>query len=185
MIGKMNKALFLDRDGTLIRHIPYLCDPAKVELIDGVPQALASARNMGFLLFLFSNQSGVGRGYYTLDAVVSCNRRMEDLIGLPSPLFNSVCTPTEAPEEPSVYRKPSPAFALEMIRKHDLDPRHCYMVGDNRTDLQAAVNAGIIPIAVASGMQKDPRQYPEVAGGQARVFPAFPDFVRWLESEYR
>ena len=64
----MSKALFLDRDGTLIIDKVYLADPAGVELIPGVAAGLGRARSLGYKLFLFTNQSGIGRGYYTLAA---------------------------------------------------------------------------------------------------------------------
>ena len=60
-------ALFLDRDGTLILDKHYLADPADVELLPGVPEALRRARSLGYELFLFTNQSGIGRGLFTLE----------------------------------------------------------------------------------------------------------------------
>ena len=69
----MSKALFLDRDGTLILDKHYLADPAGVELIPGVAAALSRARSLGYRVFILTNQSGIGRGLYTLDAVHRCN----------------------------------------------------------------------------------------------------------------
>ena len=70
----MPNALFLDRDGTLIFDKHYLADPAQVEIIPGVPDALRRARSMGYQLFLFTNQSGIARGLHTLDDVTSRHR---------------------------------------------------------------------------------------------------------------
>src|SRR5215211_5393730 len=126
----MSKALFLDRDGTLIVDKHYLADPAGVELIPGVPDALRRARSLGYRLFLFTNQSGIARGLHTLDDVLRCNARMEELLGLPRPLFTDICIAPEAPDGPQKYRKPSPRFILESIARHALHPRECWMVGD-------------------------------------------------------
>src|SRR5436305_7231268 len=120
----VNKALFLDRDGTLILDKHYLSDPGGVELIPGVSKALGRARDLGYLLFLFTNQSGIGRGLHTLDDALRCNARMDELIALPLPLFTDVCIAPESSEQPSVYRKPSPRFILESIARHDLNPAH-------------------------------------------------------------
>jgi D-glycero-D-manno-heptose 1,7-bisphosphate phosphatase len=136
------KALFLDRDGTLIIHRPYLADPAGVELLPGVRETLHQAARDGFLLFLFSNQSGVGRGYFTLNDVHRCNARMVELLGLPSG-FAGECIATERPDEPSPYRKPSPRFINEMKVVHRLDPLRTWMVGDAASDVGAGLNAGV------------------------------------------
>jgi len=147
----VSKALFLDRDGTLIVDKHYLADPAGVELLPGVVDGLRRARDLGYRLFLFSNQSGVSRGYYTLEDALRVNDRMEKLIGLPAPLFDGVCMATETPDQPMVYRKPSPRFIHEMIAHHTLDPQQCIMVGDRETDIEAGLAAGIRAAALANG----------------------------------
>jgi D-glycero-D-manno-heptose 1,7-bisphosphate phosphatase len=147
----MSKALFLDRDGTIIVDKHYLADPAGVELIPGVRSALQRARELGYKLFLFTNQSGIGRGLYTLDDVLLVNARMETLLALASPLFTELCIAPEAPDQPSLYRKPSPRFIQEMIAAHHLDPAHCAMIGDRPSDTQAGLNAGIRSIAICTG----------------------------------
>src|SRR5689334_15601447 len=130
----MSKALFLDRDGTLILDKVYLADPAGVELIAGAADGLRRARELGYKLFLFTNQSGIARGLHTLADTLRVNARMEELIGLPRPLFQDVCIAPEMPGQPSLYRKPSPRFILEKIAQHHLDPAQCWMIGDSAAD---------------------------------------------------
>lgn len=173
------RALFLDRDGTLILDKHYLFDPAGVELIPGVPAALHRARELGYHLFLFTNQSGIGRGMYTLEDALRCNARMEELIGLPTPLFTDICIAPEAPEQDSLYRKPSPRFILESIQRHALDPDHCWMVGDREADVQAGRNAGIRTAAVCTG-KLDAPGWAALGWPELRVYPSFVDFVRTL-----
>ncbi len=172
----MVPALFLDRDGTLILDKDYLADPAGVELIAGVPAALRRARELGHLLFLFTNQSGIGRGYHTLTDTHRCNARMLELIGLGPDLFAGVCIAPEAPDQPSAYRKPSPRFIHEMIAAHHLDPAQCWMVGDRESDLEAGRNAGIRSAAVCTGKY-------DAAAWQSRLqpgVPLFPDFAAFV-----
>ena len=145
------KALFLDRDGTLIVDKDYLADPAGVEVIPGVVEGLRRARELGYLLFLFTNQSGIGRGYHTLAATEAVNARMESMIGLGRPLFAETCIAPEAPDQPSVYRKPSPRFIVEAAARHALDPQRTWMIGDKPSDIEAGVNAGVRIAAVATG----------------------------------
>lgn len=135
-------ALFLDRDGTIIRDAGFLSDPAGVVVLDGAKEALHRAMRT-HRLYLFSNQSGIGRGYYTLEQALAVNARMLALLELPPPGFSGVCLAPEAPEEPAVYRKPSPRFIQESLRRDRLDPARCWMIGDRLSDLQAGVSAGI------------------------------------------
>jgi D-glycero-D-manno-heptose 1,7-bisphosphate phosphatase len=176
---RATRALFLDRDGTLIVDKVYLADPAGVELISGVADALRRARALGYRLVLFTNQSGIGRGYHTMDDTHRVNARLEALLGLPGPAFDGICIAPEAPDQPVVYRKPSPRFILEMIAQHRLDPAWCYMVGDSAADIHAALNAGIHPIVVRTG-KVDPRTLSEVARHGVPVFDCLAAFVATL-----
>ena len=176
---RATRALFLDRDGTLIVDKVYLADPEGVELIPGVADALRRARALGCRLFLFTNQSGIGRGYHTMADARRVNARLEALLGLPAPAFDGICIAPEAPDQPVVYRKPSPRFILEMIARHRLDPASCYMVGDSAADIQAALNAGIHPVVVRTG-HVDPRTLPEVARHGVPVFDDLAAFVATL-----
>jgi D-glycero-D-manno-heptose 1,7-bisphosphate phosphatase len=175
----MTKALFLDRDGTLIRDKVYLGDPAGVELIPGAAQGLRRARELGYGLFLFTNQSGIGRGFYTADDVARVNARMEELLAMPGPIFDGLCVAPEAPGQTVLYRKPSPRFILETIADRGLDPAQCWMVGDSAADIGAAL-AAKINIAVVRTGKIDPRALPEVAAHRIPVFADFAGFIATL-----
>ena len=176
---RASRALFLDRDGTLIVDKVYLADPAGVELIPGAAGALRQARALGYKLFLFTNQSGIGRGYHTLEDTHRVNARLEELLGPPRPAFDGICIAPEAPDQPAVYRKPSPKYILEMVAQHGLDPAQCYMVGDSAADIQTARNAGIHAVVVRTG-KVDPDTLPEVARHHVPVFASFAAFVATL-----
>jgi D-glycero-D-manno-heptose 1,7-bisphosphate phosphatase len=175
----VNRALFLDRDGTLIVDKVYLADPAAVELIPGAAEGLQRVRSLGYRVFLFTNQSGIGRGYHTLEDAHRVNARMAELLGLGARPFDEVCMAPEAPGQPSVYRKPSPAFILEKIAQHDLDPAQCWMVGDSAADAGAAQAAGIRAAAVRTG-RVPPESIPGVADGAVPVFADFRSFAESL-----
>ncbi len=144
------KAVFLDRDGTLIRHVHYLHEPEKVELLPGVAEALKLLRDQAVKLFLFTNQSGVARGLFSLSDVEAVNRRMLDLIGLGEELFTDVCIATEMPSGEPVYRKPSPRFILESLKKYKIPRKNAVMIGDNPTDWEAGLRDRIRVLALRS-----------------------------------
>jgi len=171
------EALFLDRDGTLIEHVPYLHDPAGVVLLPGVREGLVRARKASIRLFLFTNQSGVGRGLFTLADVEAVNRRMLDLLGLGTDLFAAICIAPEHPDEPSAYRKPSPRFINETLILHGIDRHAAWMLGDSAVDWEAGLNAGIQVAAIVP----DPR-VPKDSEARARLgVPAYAGVIDWLE----
>lgn len=134
--------LFLDRDGTIVEDGGYLHRPEQIRLLPGARDALRKASRF-FRLYLVTNQSGIGRGYYTLADAEACNARMVALLGLPEPAFHGICIAPESPDEPSAYRKPSPRYIVETLARDGLDPTACWMVGDRLSDLQCGIQAGI------------------------------------------
>jgi D-glycero-D-manno-heptose 1,7-bisphosphate phosphatase len=177
--GPPGAALFLDRDGTIIHDRDYLWDPAGVELLPGVTAALADARRLGYRLFILTNQSGIARGLYGMADVIRCNERMEELLGLPRPIFDSVCIAPEGPKDPVQYRKPSPRFITETISRYRLDPTRCWMVGDRESDVKAGLAAGVRAAAVCTG-KLDAAGWSLTASPDVPVHPGLPEFVATL-----
>jgi D-glycero-D-manno-heptose 1,7-bisphosphate phosphatase len=175
----MSKALFLDRDGTLIFDKHYLSDPAGVELIPGVTEALRQARQLGYRLFILTNQSGIGRGLHKLEDVVRCNNRMEELLGLSPPAFDGICIAPEGPDDPVVYRKPSPRYLLETIERFRLEPKHCWMIGDRAGDITTGLNARVRVAAVCTG-KHSAQDWAQLALPDVPVFASLREFVATL-----
>lgn len=176
----MKKALFLDRDGTLNFDIDYLHEPDKLVLIPGTAAALRHARNLGFRFYLFTNQSGVGRGYFKLEDVHACNARLMELVGMGEDLFDGVCIATERPDEPSHYRKPSPLYIQERLAADGLDPQQCYMIGDRQSDWEAGLAAGINGVALRSGKPLTESALASIRDNALPVFDTLADFIQAL-----
>ncbi len=144
--------LFLDRDGVVIEDRHYLADPGGVVLLPGVPQALAGARDAGVRLYLVSNQSGIGRGYFTREACLACQRRLDELLAEQGIHFTDADFCPHAPEEGCACRKPGTGMWLSMAKRHGLRPEICAMVGDKASDIAFARNCGFAAaVLVLSG----------------------------------
>ncbi len=138
----MNRAVFLDRDGTLIEDRNYLRRPEEVALLPGAAAALKRLQDAGFLLFIVSNQSGVGRGLFTLTDVEAVNARVVEEFGRQGVKFQRIYTAPEAPDRPSRGRKPSPQFLFDARDEFGLDLAASYVIGDKLSDLETGWNAG-------------------------------------------
>lgn len=176
--SKVPRAVFFDRDGTLIRHVHYLHQPELVELLPCVRESLRFLKERGVMLFLFTNQSGVAKGLFTLAEVEAVNRRMLELLDLGDNLFADVCIATEMPSDAPKYRKPSPRFIVESLAKHRIEPADAVMVGDNPTDWEAGTRAGVKVVAIESPVARM-----QGASELARqAFPIYSSVPVWLQA---
>src|SRR3974390_1213188 len=139
----MAPAVFLDRDGTLIEERNYLSRPEDVAIFPGVGPALKRLQDMGFKLFIISNQSGVGRGYFTLADVDRVNQHLCQGLAADSVRFEKIYIAPEKPDEPSHGRKPSPQFLFDARDEFGLDLAQSYLIGDKLSDLECGCNAGV------------------------------------------
>jgi D-glycero-D-manno-heptose 1,7-bisphosphate phosphatase len=137
----MNRAVFFDRDDTLITDVPYNGVPERVELMPGARKACRFLRRLDYQLFMISNQSGVGRGLITEAQVHAVNARVLELLG--KELFADVYCCFEAPDNPLTNcRKPSPFMLLKAKAERDLFLPDSFMIGDKEDDIAAGKNAG-------------------------------------------
>jgi D-glycero-D-manno-heptose 1,7-bisphosphate phosphatase len=137
------RAVFLDRDGTLIEEKGYLSDPDNVAPFTGAADALLSLQTAGFKLFVVSNQSGVGRGFFTMREVERVHERMTQCFARNGVRFERIYVAPEAPGQPSRGRKPSPQFLLDARAEFGLDLPSSYVIGDKLSDLECGWNAGV------------------------------------------
>src|SRR5436190_10344373 len=117
----MQRAVFLDRDGTVIEDRNYLSHPDQIVILPGAPAALRKIQDAQFKLFIVSNQSGIGRGYFTLADAEAVNRRLCELFGQDHVRFEKIYIAPEAPDQPSRARKPSPQFLFDARDEFHVD----------------------------------------------------------------
>lgn len=137
-------AVLFDRDETIVVDVPFNGDPDKVKPAPNARVLLDRLRAAGLPLAVVSNQSGVGRGYITMEQVDAVNRRVDELLGPFVGFFNC----PHAPEDECDCRKPKPKLILDAAKAIGVDPSCCVVVGDRESDVQAAKNAGAIALKV-------------------------------------
>ena len=136
------RAVFLDRDGTLIKDVGYPRDPGSVRLLDGAVDALAAFRRAGFRLVLVSNQSGIGRGLVSPEEAAAVHARFIAELERAGVELDDVQYCPHAPEEGCPCRKPAPGLLIAAATALDLDLGSSFAIGDKESDVEAGRRAG-------------------------------------------
>ena len=155
----MNRAVFLDRDGTLIEHEPYLSSPERVRLAPGAAEAMLRLRALNFWPVVVTNQSGVARGYFSESAVKRVHRRINELLmaeGSKAEAFY-YCPhgPADEGYEGCRCRKPAAGMALQAARDLGLNLNRSWMIGDSVCDIEFGLNSGCRTILVRTGRGRE------------------------------
>jgi len=152
------RAVFLDRDGTINVEKDYLFRPEEFEFIPGVPDAIRRLRERGFLVFVVTNQSGVARGYFTLEAVNHLHDHIQKQLRVLGTEIDGFFTcphhPTDGQGEfrkDCDCRKGQPGMLLQAAAEYGVDLGASFMVGDKKADLEAGRAAGCHPLLVRTG----------------------------------
>ena len=177
----MTRAIFLDRDGTLIEEKDYLSDPGEVVVIPGTHEALRGLQEAGFKLFIVTNQSGIGRGYYTEEDMHRVNTRLLQELARHGIRIERIYFSPEAPEQPSPGRKPSPRFLFDARDEFGVDLAQSYMIGDKLIDLECGWNAGVKQsILVRTGYGAKCEQLEGSKIGPAIVVDHLAQAAKWI-----
>ncbi len=147
----MNRAVFLDRDGVLMEDANYVGDAERVVLIPGAATALKQLQEAGYRLLVITNQSGVGRGYFTREAVEQIHAHLDAQFAQAGVRLDRYYVCPHHPEDNCDCRKPKPKFFHDAAREFGLDLTTCFMVGDRASDIQAGRNAGARTVLVLTG----------------------------------
>jgi HAD superfamily hydrolase (TIGR01662 family) len=142
--SKKPRAVLFDRDGTLIKDVPYLADPRRVQPMPGARRTLNQLRRRGVAVGVVSNQSGVARGLINPDELAQVNARVESLLGP----FDTWQVCPHAPDAGCSCRKPEPGMVTAAARELGLAPGECLLIGDIGSDVDAALAAGARAVLV-------------------------------------
>lgn len=153
MTNELSAAIFLDRDGTLIKDADYCSHPKQVKVLAGVPEALRRLKSKGFKLIVITNQSGIGRGFFTLDQYRSVESEVSRKLG--HGLIDATYFCPDVPGQHSSHRKPSPGMILQAKRDHQIDLTRSFFVGDKEIDVECGRNSGVRTIRVQTGFDRD------------------------------
>ena len=142
------RALFLDRDGTINFDPGYIKEPSQIIILPGVIEGISRLKNeYGFKVIVVSNQAGISKGLMDRSDVDAVNQRINELLSKGNAAVDHFyyCPyhPDFDPPEKTNCRKPSPFMIVQASEEHDLDLNNSYMVGDKASDIESGINAGV------------------------------------------
>lgn len=143
-------ALFLDRDGVINIDHAYVCKPENFEFVDGIFELCRTAKQLGYLIFVVTNQAGIGRGYYTAQDFLKLTEWMSGVFKAQGAVIDKVYFCPFHPDHgvgeykaDSPYRKPGPGMILQAAEEFGVDLARSVLVGDKEIDIQAGIAAGV------------------------------------------
>ena len=141
-------AVFLDKDGTLIENVPYNVDPAHIRFTPRAGEGLRRMQQAGYKLIVISNQSGVARGCFSVEALRGVEERLREMLREFDVSLAGFYWCPHAPQDACACRKPEPGLILRAAEDHDIDPPQSWMVGDAPSDVEAGQRAGCRTILI-------------------------------------
>lgn len=144
-------AVFLDRDGTINVDTGYLSDPDEMTLIEGAAEAIASLNSAAVKTIVISNQSGIGRGYFTDSDAKMVNDRLIKLLAGRGARLDAIYYCPHRPEDRCQCRKPAAGLVQTAVAEHDIDVLRSCVIGDKVSDVELARNLGMKAALVLTG----------------------------------
>lgn len=153
MDNTLSPAVFVDRDGTIMQDADYCSDPKQVQIFPGVPEALRRLKSKGFKLIVITNQSGIGRGLFTIEQYRAVEAEVLRQLG--DGLIDATYFCPDVPGQHSNCRKPAPGMIVQATREHRIDLLRSFFIGDKEIDAECGRNAGVRTIRVRTGFDRD------------------------------
>ncbi|MCR4295955.1 MAG: HAD family hydrolase [Elusimicrobia bacterium] len=145
------KAVFIDRDGVLVRDADYLASTAGLSVFKGSARALKLLREAGFKIVIVTNQSGVARGYFTEAAVREIHAELKRRLAKAGARWDAIYYSPHGPASGHSWRKPGTGMLLAAKRRFGLNLKGSFMIGDKTSDIECARRAGCVPVLVLTG----------------------------------
>ena len=166
----MHKAVFLDRDGTIARDVPYCSRPEDFELLPGATEGIKLLNEHGFKVVVVTNQSGIARGYFTERTLAEIHDKMITQLAEHGAHVDAIYYCPHHPDDNCDCRKPKPKMVFQAARDLDIDLSQAYVIGDSEMDVELAKRAGC-----KAGIKVG-----EPGGMSDCVAASFRDAVHWL-----
>jgi histidinol-phosphate phosphatase family protein len=178
-------AVFVDRDGTLNHDYGYITSPGQLVLFPGVPEAIARLNQLGVMVIMVTNQSAIGRGMMTVEDLENIHARLAEMLRPYGAGIDGIFFCPHHPLDGCGCRKPKTGLIEQAVDRFSLDLSQCYLVGDKRSDLEAAQKVAVPGVLVMTSPYSEAAVRARDEGQVAIEFVAetFAQAVVWVEHQ--
>jgi len=174
------KAVFLDRDGTIIENIPYLDDPIKLQLKRGVAEGIFKLSSFNFRIIVVSNQSGIARGYFSEKTLNEIHEKMRDMLSQNNAYIDDIYYCPHHPDESCNCRKPNTGLFEKAVLEHFINLRLSFMVGDRMLDIESGNKMGCKTVLVPDDTELAEKELLESHVSPDFIADSFLSAVDWI-----
>jgi D-glycero-D-manno-heptose 1,7-bisphosphate phosphatase len=146
----LDRVVILDRDGTIVCNRHYLSDPAGLEFLPGAAEGLRALHEQSFGLIVITNQSGVGRGFFSFDQLQAMNARLMQMVEDIGARIERIYVCPHRPDENCACRKPGTLLLLQAATELKFDPARAVVIGDNPSDIEFGHRVGALTMLIAA-----------------------------------
>lgn len=158
----MNKAVFVDRDGTMAKDVHYCRRPEDFELLPNTAKAIRLLNRNGFKVIVITNQSGIARGYFTEETLAQIHQKMKDELVKEGAYVDAIYYCPHHPDDNCDCRKPKPKLVFQAVRDYSINLGDSFVIGDLQMDIDLGKAAGCKTILVGRPLPVDDKAKPDV-----------------------
>lgn len=144
----LRRCVFIDRDDTIAKDVPYCDSPEKFHLFPGIPEQIKRLNDAGFLVIVITNQSGIGRGYFTEETLSKIHEKMKADIEAGGGHIDAIYYCPHRPDENCDCRKPKTLMGERAVKDFDIDVKKSYMIGDSDADMGFGKALGCVTLRI-------------------------------------
>jgi histidinol-phosphate phosphatase family protein len=181
-VTELAKAVFVDRDDTVNRDVPYCRHPDDFMLLPGVARGIKSLNKVGLKVVLITNQSGIARGYFTDEILASIHKKMANDLAEQGAHIDAIYYCPHHPDDNCDCRKPKPKLIYQAVAELHIDLSQSFVIGDRLMDIELATTVGCKGVIVPSGQGKEELKASTIIPDY--VAPDFESAVQWVLKQH-
>ena len=176
----VNKAVFIDRDGTINVNVEYLNTPDNFQIYPGVAEGIKLLQDNGYKIIVITNQSGIARGYFSEETLDMIHEKMKNELSNKGASIDAIYFCPHHPEDGCNCRKPNIGLFKKAIKDFDVDPMHSFIIGDRMLDVEAGFKIGLKTVLVPEDKEKVEKEMMESKIKPDYVCEDFYSGIKWI-----
>ena len=175
-----NKAVFIDRDGTINKNVEYLDNPNEFQMYPGVAEGIKTLKDSGFKIIVITNQSGIARGFFTEDTLIQIHDRMKQELSEKGATIDAIYYCPHHPNDNCSCRKPKTYLFEKAIKDFDIDTSQSFVIGDRMLDVEAGNKIGCKTILIPERKEQVKKEMEESEIEPDFIGNNFESGVEWI-----